>query len=523
MKQTRWNLILALCLVYATGQAQLTYKDVAPVFLRRCADCHHQGKVFPSLTHYGSVSLYKGIIAANLQSGKMPPWYADTTYMRFSHERIITLSEKTQILNWLAAGGPPGDTTLAPPVPLYSRYQLGGTPDLVLSSQKYVSTASYTDKNVCFALPTGLTQDRVLRAYEIVPGNSHLAHHIIMAIDTLGTSVSDLSGSCNATSYGSVTGGWTPGSSPVVFPSKNPLKLGITIKKGSHIVLQVHYPAGTSSLSDSIQLRLYFYPLNTPGIRDLSFFIIKDMNFGIAANGTATVTGIYPRTGSLQQDISVFSIFPHSHKICTSIKNYASQGAVKIPLCRIRNWNFEWQDSYVFKTLQKIPMGSRLYGQHVYDNTSNNPNHSPLPVNAGFGSDDEMLFDMLLCTTYMPGDETINVDSILGSDELLSALAEEASVHAAPAVTAYPNPFHDRITISCELPAKGQLDLTVYDMVGRRIKDLCSKTEPAGIHTYEWDGTTDQGEAVSPGLYLYKLSTASITYCGKILLAPKER
>lgn len=515
--------MLALCLLYSMGHAQLTYKDVAPVFLRRCADCHHQGKVFPSLTHYGSVSLYKGLIAANLQSGKMPPWYADTTYVRFSHERIITLSEKTKVLNWLAAGAPPGDTTQAPPVPLYSNYRLSGVPDLMLNSQKYVSTASSTDKNVCFALPTGLTQDRVLRAYEIVPGNNHLAHHIIVAIDTLGTSVSDLSGSCNATSYGSVTGGWTPGSSPVVFPSKNPLRLGIRIKKGSNIVLQVHYPAGTSGLSDSIQLRLYFYPPNTPGIRNISFFAIKDVNFTIPTNDTLTVTGIYPRSGALPQDLSLFSIFPHSHKICTAVKDFASNGTSNIPLCRIRNWNFEWQDSYVFKRLVKIPAGFRFYGQHFYDNTSNNPDHSPLPVNAGSGSDDEMLFDMLLCTKYMTGDETINVDSIIGADELLAALSGEASVHAAPAVTAYPNPFHDRITISCELPANGQLNLTVYDMMGRRIKDLCSKTEPAGIHTYEWDGKTDQGEAASPGLYLYKLSTASITYCGKILLDPKER
>jgi hypothetical protein len=522
--QKLWYLLIMLCVFRPDTKAQLTYKDVAPIFIQRCAGCHHQGKVFPYLTNYSSTSLYKGLISHDLQTAKMPPWPADTTYSRFAHERIIPQSEKTKVLNWLAAGAPSGDTTQAAVAPAYSVNQLSGTADMVLRIPNYVSTANYADKNVCFSFPTGLTQDRVLRAYEIVDGRTHIAHHVMMGVDTLGTSTTDLSGGCSVSSIGFILGGWAPGSPPVVFPGKDSVKFGITIKSGSRLVLQVHYPAGTGGLTDSTRIRLYFYPLATTGIRKLSTIPIKNSNFSIPPDSIVSVTGEYPKTGSTPKTISVFSIFPHSHKICTSIDNYASNGIDTIAMCRINHWAFEWQGFYAFQHLLKVPTGFKLYGKHVYDNTTANPDHSPLTVVAGPETSDEMLLDVILCAEYLPGDESIDIKSIIESDSLF--IFPQESPLVTPSVNAvigaYPNPFHDKLTISCELLSEADVRLSVYNAIGQKIRELSSVTEPAGIHSYEWDGRSEGGGAVAPGLYLYKLSIGSEEQVGKMMLSPKD-
>ncbi len=524
MHQKLGYLLIVLCALRPDVKAQLTYQDVAPIFIQRCTTCHHQGKVFPYFTNYSTTSLYKGIIAHDLQTGRMPPWPADTSYSRFTHERIITQSEKTKLLDWLSAGAPRGDTTLAAVAPAYSANLLSGRADLVLTIPNYVSTADYTDKNICFSLPTGLTEDRVLRAYEIVPGSPHIAHHIMINVDTLGSSTTDLSGSCSISSFGFILGGWAPGSPPMVFPGKDSVKFGITVKSGSKLVLQVHYPAGTDGLTDSTRIRLYFYPPGTTGIRRIFTTPIKNSSFSIPPDTAVTVTGVYPKTGLTPKPISVFSIFPHSHKICSSLEDYASNGTVTIPLCRINRWNFEWQGFYTFQHLLKIPAGFKFFGTHVFDNTTANPDHSPLTVDAGPGTGDEMLYDVFLWSAYQKGDESINIKSIVESDSLF--IFPETPTTAQPplstAIGLYPNPFNDQLTISCELDTSAEVSLSIYNIIGQKIRDLVSRTEPAGIQRYEWNGKSDSGAAVSPGVYIYLLSIGSVEHCGKIMLSAKE-
>ncbi|MES2134026.1 MAG: T9SS type A sorting domain-containing protein [Bacteroidota bacterium] len=521
MKKKSGYLFIVLFALQIAAQAQLTYKDVAPVFIQRCSSCHHQGKVFPYFTNYSSTSQYKGLISHDLQIGRMPLWLPDTSYTRFAHEQVITQTEKTKILDWITSGALAGDTSQAEAPPRYSNMQLNGTPDLILNIPNYVSTAGATDKNVCFSLPMGLTQNRILRAYEVVSGKAHLAHHIMINVDTLGTSTTDFSGSCAGSSVGFILGGWAPGSPAVVFPGVDPVRFGITVKSGSKLVLQVHYPAGTAGLTDSTQIRLFFYPLNTTGIRNLTAVPIKNSSFSIPPDTITSVIAKYPRNGVLPADISIYSIFPHSHKICTSIRNYASNGTTTIPLCRINKWNFERQGFYTFRSLLKIPAGYNLYGKHIFDNTTANPNYSPLTVNAGPGSDDEMVFDGVMWTVYQPGDENIDIKSIIENDSLFRLPAIPVSLPQETTVMAYPNPFNDKLTIAYELVSGETISLSVYNSIGQKIIDV-SKTESEGLHYYEWDGNIQGGGFAAPGIYTYILKTGTARHCGKIMLSPKD-
>jgi hypothetical protein len=71
----------------------------------------------------------------------------------------------------------------------------------------------------------------------------------------------------------------------------------------------------------------------------------------------------------------------------------------------------------------------------------------------------------------------------------------------------YPNPFSYSTTIDFELPSKSQVNITVYDMSGKRVRLLIDDTKLAGTYSLTWDGTNDSGSFVTSGLYFYVLLT----------------
>ena len=438
--------------------AQYTYKDVAPIFHQRCSSCHRpDGGAGFSLLNYADISSSSAAIQNAVSNDIMPPWSPDTTYTRFFGERIITVQEKQAILDWIAQGALAGDTTLAedPPVFSSSPYKIMTPPDLEVQMQTFASNATTVDVYNCFVIPMNLTQNKVLRAIEIVPGNPDIVHHAVLTMDTLGTATTDVSGSCY-TDQGQVgLGSYVPGAPPVIFPSTGQAKMGIRIPAGSNLSIQMHYPAGSGGQIDSTKIRLYFYPQGETGIREVyTSTILQDWNFSIPANTVQEVTTTYdPASDGLGGlDLTVFSAFPHSHNVCTSIENYAWSGTDTVPLIKIPKWDFEWQGFYTYKELVKIPAGHQFFSSHVFDNTTNNlnnPNNPPQTIIAGAATGDEMLFDGYQFLVYMPGDENINIDSLLLNDPLVTNTGIEI-LSASPRTQSFvfPNPARDEINIS---------------------------------------------------------------------------
>jgi hypothetical protein len=446
------------------------YADVAPIFYAHCTSCHHEGQHAPSMMNYSETVALLYAMTGDLTSGKMPPWPPDTTYTRFVHERLISASDRNAILTWIGHGFTKGDTTLAPTPPVYSQYQLHGTPDVILHIPTFTSNATATaDAYDCFSIPSTLTQDRILRAYEIVPGNYSIVHHVVVNVDTSATTVSDLSGGCYTITGDFGIGGFAPGSPPTVYPGVAPLKAGIRIKAGSKIVLQLHYPMGTGGQIDSTQIRLYFYPVGTTGVRTIySAVPMQNWALDIPANTTRTFGASYA-ISNIGVDVSLFSVFPHSHKICTKLSNFAALGTDTIPLIRINNWRFDWQGYYTFPNLKRIPSTYTLYSSHFYDNTTanaNNPFSPPHHIIAGTSTTDEMLFDAVQFLVYQPGDETIDVGSLLANDPLLAGVDELADAKGLQTYI-YPNPATDKVNIY--LSKKSDYKINLYTVTGQSI------------------------------------------------------
>ncbi|HYG52108.1 MAG TPA: FlgD immunoglobulin-like domain containing protein [Flavobacteriales bacterium] len=500
--------------------AQLYYADVAATFHDNCGHCHNTNSHGPSLLTYSAVMASISDVETHLLSGYMPPWMPDTTYTRFCHENVMSAAARQLILDWITGGALAGDTTLAPPPPVYSPYHLNGTPDLELQIPTFTSNAVSDDSYVCFSLPSGLTTDRIVRAYEVIAGNHEIVHHVILNVDTTGTVTSDLSGTCYTPSGQYDLGGYAPGAEPTVFPNSSVLKMGIRIKAGSNIILQIHYPLGTAGEVDSTKVRFYFYPEGEPGVRPVHVETpIQNWLLNIPAE---TIQTFSAQSASISGPVSVYATFPHSHKLATDIVNYAYSGSDTIPLVRINNWDFNWQGYYTFKNMVKVPAGYKFKGTHVYDNTSSNPfNPSSPPVNvyAGTSTNDEMLFDSFMWIDYQAGDELIDIDSILENDPLLVGV-NQIYTPASNSMNAfaYPNPFNNAVNISYELERASMVSINIVSVTGKLVRSIQHSFENEGKHEVVWDGKNNLGNKLSNGTYFYTIKTNSSVFTGKVML-----
>ncbi|UCD65063.1 MAG: M28 family peptidase [Candidatus Zixiibacteriota bacterium] len=82
----------------------------------------------------------------------------------------------------------------------------------------------------------------------------------------------------------------------------------------------------------------------------------------------------------------------------------------------------------------------------------------------------------------------------------------------------YPNPFNPSTVIKFSLPARCDVNISLYNILGQRIVTLLDETRPAGTHRVVWDGTNADGEPVASGIYLYRMKAGDHTASKKMLL-----
>lgn len=469
--------LLVIFTVVGYVNAQDWATSVAQIFYSRCTSCHHPGGAGPfSLLDYNTAYTYRYVIKQYVNDGLMPPWPPDTNYSRFVHERILTQSEAQSIINWVNNGAPQGDPNQAPAPPVYSgQYQLSGTPDLVIKMPAYTSNAVSNDEYVCFSIPSNLTVDRYVRAVEIVPGNPQIVHHVLLFADSSNSMPPGSYQNC-FTGGDIGIGGYAPGSSPVVFPSQGNAKMGIRIPAGSNIILQMHYPAGSAGMMDSTEVRFFFYPVNETGIRQIYVVpLLQNWALNIPPNTVQTYYNACSSSGIFANckfpfQVSVFAAFPHSHLLCQSIVNYAHNNGDTIPLIRINRWDFHWQGFYTFKKLKVVPANYKWEGVHVYDNTvnnPNNPNNPPQTVTAGEATTDEMLYDSFMLLFYQPGDEYLNIDSLL-----TVSIIEHNRLSVNDRLKIYPNPASDLLNVYTSFQPGEMYLMRIFDISGHLITEI---------------------------------------------------
>jgi hypothetical protein len=156
--------------------------------------------------------------------------------------------------------------------------------------------------------------------------------------------------------------------------------------------------------------------------------------------------------------------------------------------------------------------------------------------------------DSLIALTLLKGDWSDPADSIRAFQELgaardwyldlmdMSTGTEDPAggkIPAAPMITVYPNPFSDSIEIRFEavsdLETGGDafmspatygtgVEVSIYDLSGRLVRNLSMNVESSGRHSVTWDGRNDAGKEAASGIYFCRVRNGAAESSAKMLL-----
>jgi hypothetical protein len=529
MKSILFSLFLLGFSVF--GYSQTYTEDIANIIYNHCSTCHRPGEIGPqSFTNYEEVRNWAQTIKFVTSTRYMPPWQADPNYAHFLEENYLQDEEIDLIAAWVDAGAPQGPASAEPPFPQFPTGSLLGEPDLVLSfSQEHVHLGNNMDEYRYFVLPTGLTEDKIIKAIEFRPGNSKIVHHALMFEDLTGQAAASdaqtpeygfegFGGFGTDNSDWAILGqkqypGYVPGQKPIRFPDG----MGQTIGAGADLVVQVHYAPWSTNESDLSSINIFFADENESVdrfVRDsimLPFNIAPGgffgfVNFRLEPEEIETFHG----TWELEEDLSFMGISPHMHLLGIDCEVFIEHTDGSITnLIKIPEWDFNWQGNYYFPKLLTAEQGSIVHAFATYDNSSENPNNPTIPPKAviwGERTTDEMFYLPLLHVPYRNGDENIIFDATLSDDNI-----EAAAQNVLKPL--YPNPVKDFVNIEFELGVGSTVSIELIDVNGSKIRTLRNN---------EYFGTGEKSislrtDNLASGTYFIKLDNNGQSYVQKFI------
>lgn len=386
--------------------AKPTYAEhIAPILNDHCVTCHRPGEVAPfSLIGYENAKKWSAMVTQVTHSRLMPPWKAKEGYGEFMDENRLSVEELELIKRWDATGNAMGDKKKIPAPPIFTSEWALGKPDLIIQAAKpYRVSSEGTDEYRNFVIPTNFKEARYVVAMDVKPGNPRVVHHVIAFLDSKGRAAKleaqNHDGQEGYVTFGGVgfapdgaLGGWAPGLQARKIPGGNAFR----VEPGTSIVLQVHY--NKSGKEETDQTRVGLYLAKEPVKQEMHLAWMFNILLAVPANEADHKVFF---TYKVPRDITLWSVMPHMHLLGKSMKAWVERPDGKtVPLIHVDQWDFNWQLNYVLKSPIKIPGGSTVKIESVYDNSDKNPrnpSNPPKPVFVGEKTTDEM---MLLIGAY---------------------------------------------------------------------------------------------------------------------------
>ena len=378
-------------MAYAKADETPTYtKDVAPIFREKCEACHRPGYIAPmSLQTYAESRPWARSIQNRVATRQMPPWHIDKSVgiQDFHNDRSLTDTQIATIVRWVDGGAPQGDQADLPPAAVFAdddvwnfAERFGGPPDLIIKSPPHTMPALAQDRWWKPAVPTGLTEDRWVRAIEIRPSTSdgrRITHHALARLrqeedDSVESASGRLAGLFME---------WAVGKQGEIMREGS----GKLMKAGSHIVFDIHYSSAGEEITDSVELGLYFYPKGQePKHRQvLALWMSIEGGPGNLLLPPNTITSS-EQFHVLRQNGRLENFQAHMH-----LRGKGMQMTAILPdgrsqvLSRVSDFNFNWHNNYIYSddAAPLLPKGTVLAVKSWWDNTAaNRSNPRPQPM-----------------------------------------------------------------------------------------------------------------------------------------------
>ena len=82
----------------------------------------------------------------------------------------------------------------------------------------------------------------------------------------------------------------------------------------------------------------------------------------------------------------------------------------------------------------------------------------------------------------------------------------------------FPNPFNPTTTLRFDLPEVSDATVTIFNMLGQKVRVFNMNDTPAGYHSIKWNATNDYGDPIGAGVYLYQLRANQFVKTRKMVL-----
>jgi len=372
-------------------KGDVTYaKQVAPILQSRCVSCHQAGEIAPfALNTYADASGWADTIREVVEARRMPPWFANPQYGKFSNDCRLSDEERQLLCTWIDNGTPEGTregTSSAAlhesPKPAFASGWRISKPDLVVRMPKpFKVRATGIVQYQYFTIDPGFKHDVWIRESEGHAGNASVVHHMVLFFvppeqkeprpeDPLFRTI----------------GSFAPGTPAMVPPD------GVSrrIPAGSKLVFQMHYTPNGSEQWDQSEVGLVFddptkirKELKMGAIVNFQFLIPPGANdFRLDADD------------DFDEDTLIYAMLPHMHFRGKAFRYTAIYpGGKREVLLDVPHYDFNWQNVYWLAEPKLMPAGSHLLCEAVFDNSADNlANPDPMrSVHWGDQTWDEMM------------------------------------------------------------------------------------------------------------------------------------
>ena len=400
-----------------SAQEELTWaEDIMPIFQEKCQECHRPNSIAPmSLLTFEQVRPFAPVIKYRVENRVMPPWHInpEVGIQDFANDRGLSQEERDKIIAWVDQGAPQGDMSKAPAPRQFNnalvwrlQEDMGAPPDLVVESEKFDLPAVAQDKWFRPIVPTGLTEERWVKAIEIRPkddASRRVVHHALAFLLQQEDGKAGLPQDVDVPMGPSLFMEWAVGKAGQIFrPDTGKLML-----PGSQIMWEMHLHAMGERVPDAqVEIGVWFHDEPPAHRTILSMFDAQGPNsLDIPPNEIAVTQGTFVLTAPARLE----NFQPHMHMRgkAMSMEAIYPNGNREV-LAFVDNFQWNWQINYVFDedAAPLVPAGTMVVTRAWRDNTTANP-YNPDPnqwVGWGDRTVDEMAHNWV-DVTYLGQEE----------------------------------------------------------------------------------------------------------------------
>jgi hypothetical protein len=373
----------------AQATAPTFYKDVLLILQKHCQVCHRPGEIAPlPFVTYQQTSSWADQINDAVRAKKMPPWFADPKYGRFSNDLSLTPEEISTISSWADAKAPAGNPHDAPPAPHWARGWNIPQPDLVVKMPRPAVIPASGDVEYTYEIvPTNFLKDRWVQMSEVRPSSRMNVHHAViyirppdsqwlrgapLGVPFTASSLKDekLRHQAHETDTDMLLV-YAPGSSPDQWPDG----MAKFIPAHSDLVFQMHYTTNGHAANDQTSIGMVFAK-QPPKQRVLTLQLANDHDTIPIPPGAENYR--VEVHGTLPNDATLLSFFPHMHLRGKRFEYNIVHPDKSVETLLNVTYDFYWQLSYKLAEPRLLKAGTDIQAIAWYDNSRHNQ-HNPDP------------------------------------------------------------------------------------------------------------------------------------------------